>query len=271
MIDENNLPIVDRLQEFDERSRLFRAVEGIEDKPFRSYTWSCDVYNDQGREGACVGFAWSHELSARPKVVRRDAAFALQVYHRAQQLDQWPGEDYSGTSVLAGVKAVQEHKNSRGRSLIREYRWAFGLQDVMRVVGYRGPVVFGIDWYYDMYFPDANGFIRPTGDKVGGHAILGKGIKIVKKNPDDAYPATFDNVDLDKSYVVLHNSWGRDYGLGGDARISLADLDKLLRDGGEACIPTLRAFDTPKVFRKPAEGFWSYVKTLWSNLLHRSR
>lgn len=231
---------LDRIPEFDEKSRNYPATVGIEDNPFRSYTWSCSVYLDQGREGACVGFAWTHELAARPKVVLRDASFALQIYRRAQQIDPWPGEDYSGTSVLAGIKAVQEITNSRGNSLIREYRWAFGIQDVLKVIGYRGPVVLGIDWYYDMYSPDTNNFITPTGEKVGGHAIVANGVKIVKL--DSTLPATWDNLDLDKSFVRLHNSWGSDYGDGGDAYITVADLDKLLRDGGEACVPVLRSF-----------------------------
>jgi hypothetical protein len=244
-ISPTNLPVVDRRVQFDPRSRSFAAVEAFDlvDKPFRSYTWGCDVYNDQGSEGACVGFAWTHELSAKPKVVRRDAAYALKIYNRARQIDPWPGEDYSGTSVLAGVKAVMEDLNSLGNAYIREYRWGFGLQDVMRIVGYKGPVVLGINWYYDMYFPNDKGFITPTGEVVGGHAILANGIKIVKKDSSGAYPVPFDNVDLDKSWVRLHNSWGTGYGIGGDAKITLTDLDKLLRDNGEACIPTLRSFD----------------------------
>lgn len=232
--------IVDRLPQFDERSRAFAAVLPTDTRPFRSYTWRCDVYNDQGREGACVGFAWSHELSARPKKILKDAAFAHQIYKRAQQIDQWPGENYSGTSVLAGVKAVQEIVNKYDKPLIQQYRWAFGIQDVLRVISYMGPVVLGIDWYYNMYTPDANHFISASGEKVGGHAIMAKGLKVVKLNKD--LPATYDNLDLDKSYVKLHNSWGVDYGDGGTAFITVRDLAKLLEDGGEACVPVVRSF-----------------------------
>lgn len=236
--------IVDRLPQFDERSRGFAAVAGIEDTPFRSYTWACDVYNDQGREGACVGFAWSHELSAKPKVVRRDANFALAVYNRAKQLDPWDGEDYSGTSVLAGIQAVSEIENSRGRPLLQDYRWAFGIQDVVRTIGYKGPLVLGIDWYHGMYTPDVNHFIRPEGNKVGGHAILAKGVKVVGVSESDANGISdWNAINFDESYVVLHNSWGTGYGNGGDAYITFNDLHKLLEDGGEGCIPTLRSFD----------------------------
>lgn len=229
---------LDRLIEFDERSRNFRAVEGIETNLFRSYTWSCYQYNDQGSEGACVGFAWSHELSARPKIHLADASVAMNIYRRARVLDQWPGEDYSGTSVLAGIKAATEILGADGLPVYGGYRWAFGLEDVAKVVGYRGPVVLGINWYYNMYFPADNGFISVSGDVVGGHAILCNGVKIVKK--DSTLPATWDNVDLDKSYFRLHNSWGTDYGKGGDAFITFTDMNTLLENDGEACIPTLR-------------------------------
>lgn len=236
-----HLPVLDRRVQFDERSRNFRAVDGIETKPFRSYTWSCDVYNDQRAEGACVGFAWSHELSARPVVLRVGSDFARAVYHRARQIDPWPGEDYEGTSVLAGIKAVMETLNDRDLPLYGGYRWAFGIQDVVRTIGYKGPVVLGINWHYSMYFPDENHFIAPTEEPIGGHAILANGVKVVEKVSDSVYGTTdWNNVDLDKSYVRLHNSWGKDYGDGGDAYITFRNLDALLRADGEACVPTLR-------------------------------
>ena len=227
--------VVDRVPEFDEKSRRFAAVSPYDTRPLFSRGWTCDVYNDQGREGACVGFAWSHELSARPRIIRRDANFALDIYRRARQLDPWPGEDYDGTSVLAGIKAVREYANSEGLPYYDTYRWAFGIEDVLRVLTYAGPMVLGIDWYYSMYTPDENHYITPTGNKVGGHAILAKHQRIVKLNPD--LPATFNNVDKDRSHVRLHNSWGRGYGLNGDAFITVRNLEKLLMDGGEACIP----------------------------------
>ena len=229
---------LDRLPEFDERSRLFRAVAGIETRPFRSYTWRCVSFLDQGTEGACVGYSWSHELAARPVEITVNEDMARSLYHRARQLDQWEGEDYEGTSVLAGAKAVQEMVNRRGLSVMSEYRWAFGIEDVVRTIGYKGPVVFGIDWYNDMYEPSADGFVTPTGELAGGHAILGRGIKIFwtsRENTKD-----FNLVDLDRSYVLLRNSWGLAWGKAGDAKISLRDLKTLLDAQGEACVPVQR-------------------------------
>src|SRR5574338_684765 len=224
-----------RIEQFDARSRGFAAIDLISTPELRSYTWRCDVYNDQGYEGACVGFAWSHELSARPKVYPVGPDVARSIYYRARQLDPWPGEDYEGTSVLAGVKAVQEMTGAEGKPLIGEYRWAFGIEQAVRVIGRRGPVVLGINWYNNMFDTDGNGFLHPTGGIAGGHAILAYGVKCVwidKYNPD----RTFNNLNVDKSFVKLHNSWGTGWGIGGNAKITVRDLDFLLRDNGEACI-----------------------------------
>ncbi len=231
-------PLLDRLVQFDDRSRAFSVGSIIEQVNPRSYTWGCDQYNDQGREGACVGFAWSHELSARPAVIRAEHDIATRIYKRAQQIDQWPGEAYSGTSVIAGAKAVQELKTSSGKQIMTEYRWAFGLEDLVMALSWRGPAVLGVAWYEGMWRPDAEGLLHPTGPIVGGHAILARGVKIVKVNPDE--PSTWSNVNYDKSTVLLHNSWGKDWGVAGNARITFTELRALLREQGEACIPVTR-------------------------------
>jgi hypothetical protein len=206
----------DRLIEFDARSREFPIRMAIEALKPRSYTWACGTWLDQGRERACVGFAWAHEAAARPMVRKVDRSLALQVYKRAQQLDQWPGENYSGTSVLAGAKAMAE------RNLIRSYRWAFGLDDALVAISRFGPAVVGVNWYEGMSRPDSRGYIRPTGGLGGGHAILANGVSVRNRT------------------VLLHNSWGQGWGRGGRALISWDDFGRLLSEQGECCIPVLR-------------------------------
>ena len=108
-------PRLDRLVEFDEKSRSFPIRELLRADEPRSYTWSLPVYLDQGYEGACVGFSWSHELAARPVEVQGVTnETARQVYFEAQRIDEWEGGAYDGaipfyegTSVLAGAKALQ--------------------------------------------------------------------------------------------------------------------------------------------------------------------
>jgi hypothetical protein len=98
-----------RLVQFDERSRKFPIRTLLPDKPRRSYTWRVYTVLDQGAEGACTGFSVAHEAAARPKVVKNITNdIARQIYYRARELDEWPGEDYEGSSVLAAMKAGTE-------------------------------------------------------------------------------------------------------------------------------------------------------------------
>lgn len=200
----------------------------------RDRLWAHGPVTDQGREGACVGHAWTAEATAKPVPVdltrlKADApetpdGFAHFLYGMAQRLDPWPGEAYSGTSVLAGAQAAQK------MGLLREYRWAFGgVPDVADTVAARGPVVLGIPWYEAMY-EAPGGVLRRGGALVGGHAILAIGV-------------TKSSTRISgQSTVTLVNSWGPDWGVEGVAEISVDDLAGLLREDGEACVPVRRSY-----------------------------
>jgi hypothetical protein len=203
----------DRIVHYDERSRSFPILADVTGKAPRSYTWRCGTTLDQGPDGACVGFAWTHEFAARPIEWPVSASLATEIYHRARQLDDWPGEDYDGTSVLAGAKASLERK------YISAYKWAFSLEDLILAVGYAGPAILGLNWHNDMMEVDSRGYVHPTGGIAGGHAILCRGVNLTYKR------------------FTLHNSWGSSWGLSGDCRVSFDDMAALLADDGEACIP----------------------------------
>ena len=207
-----------RIVHFDPRSKQFpiRALIPRGTVP-RSYTWTCPIVLDQGSTPACTGFSVSQEAAAKPVVVKNITnAVALALYKRAQQLDEWPGENYDGSSVLGAIKAGTEKK------WYTEYRWAFSEADLCLAVGYKGPAVLGIYWYDGMMEVDSKGFIHPTGSIAGGHAILCNGYSITK----NAYK--------------LHNSWGAAWGTNGECWISKSDMAKLLKKEGEACIPVVR-------------------------------
>jgi hypothetical protein len=206
-----------RLIKFDRRSRKYPIRTLIAQKEPRSYTWPCGVVLDQGSEGACTGFAVAHEAAAWPcRVWNITEKVARAIYKRARQIDEWPGENYEGSSVLAAMKAGQE------RGWYREYRWAFGEEDLALAVSRKGPCVLGINWYEGMSEPDIKNYIHPTGEILGGHAILCRGYNVKKE------------------CYTLHNSWGRGWGIYGTCYISKADMAKLLNESGEACIPVIR-------------------------------
>ena len=222
---------LDRLIEFDERSRAYPITALLQTAQPRSYTWGAGPVTDQGKEGACVGHGWTGELTARPRVVRIQSrtpdTFAYDLYHRVQHRDPWKGcslgsrcpieptsdsANYDGTSVLSCAQELQD------RGFISEFRWAFGLSDLILAIGRKGPAVLGIPWHEGMY--DApRGILTVTGEQVGGHCIVARGVNVREK------------------WVLLRNSWGPDWGVGGDARISFADLERLLDNDGEAVIP----------------------------------
>lgn len=183
--------------------------------------WVCNKVLNQGQEGSCVGHGFAHELLATPFPIKGlNHPRAVAIYKKAQTLDQYPGENYQGTSVLAGAKAVMQLYPGTMES----YRWATNLQDVVATIGYHGPVVLGVSWYQGMYEPDSKGFIHVSGNVIGGHCLLALG------------------VDIAKNAVLLHNSWGEDWGIKGQCWISFDDIKRLLQEHGEGCVPIHRGW-----------------------------
>jgi hypothetical protein len=212
-------PRLGRQPEFDPKSRAYSMAIPLnlpERRKAVTKVWDCPVWLDQGQEGACVGFSFSHELAAAPDVVEGVTnESAQEVFKLAKQLDQWPGEAYDWTSVLAGIKAVE----ALYPEVIASYRWCFSLEDLVQTISFFGPVVLGINWYSGMHRPNVHGLIKRAGRVTGGHAILARGVDVVAKT------------------VLLRNSWGRSWGKDGDCVIGYADLNKLLHEDGEACVP----------------------------------
>jgi hypothetical protein len=176
--------------------------------------WDDYAFLDQGPDGACVGFGTSGELAAEPESVPNvDYNFAMSVYNKAKLIDEWPGEDYEGTSVLAGAKVAQN------LGYYSSYLWADNELDMARTVSNFGPVIIGIDWYEGMMDPDSKGFLRPDGSVVGGHCVVVIGI------------------DLDGGYYTIRNSWGKSWGDNGEAKIYRTDMAKLISANGDVCKP----------------------------------
>jgi len=208
-----------RLKSFDERSRAYGIRELHEGKPVIGKGWSVAHWLDQGYTSECVSYSWHHEALALPARAIFDSDYAAEAaadrrFHEMQLIDEWPGEDPDGgTSVLAGAKVMRKH------GYFDSYRWAFGLKDILLALSYEGPVVMGTDWYEDMYQPDTHGYVHPTGDNAGGHAYL------------------LSSVSTYYRRVTIWNSWGRGWGMQGRAYLRWNDLERLLYDGGEACVP----------------------------------
>lgn len=208
-------PRLDRVPSFDEASLnyLIRDIPKLMSAQAPvSKGWNCPVHLDQGKEGACVGFSRTQAAAAEPKnVPDLTDAVAQEVYKSAQLIDEWPGEAYSGSSVLAGAKIGVE------RGWHTSYHWAKTLDEIVMGLSFVGPVVFGMDWYSDMYDPK-RGLLVPSGEKVGGHAIMANAVSIKHR------------------HIRFHNSWGPSWGLNGAAWMSFANVERVLLSGGECCL-----------------------------------
>jgi hypothetical protein len=181
---------------------------------------------DQGAFPHCVAYSATHRIENSPTTYPEPGPVIdpTDVYDRAQLIDEWPGENYDGTSVRAGAKVMLE------KGFISEYQRITTLQELIDFIrrpatAGGGPVLIGIDWYSGMFSPvyekDALGDYRwmliPSGAVAGGHAVLVNGVNVPRM-----------------TFRIL-NSWGRDWGIDGRASMRFSDMDNLLfSQGGDA-------------------------------------
>jgi hypothetical protein len=191
-------------------------------RPLRTRTWTKTIWLDQGRydcpicnqHGACTGYSAGQMLATTPKTMTAIGnEHAHKIYHEAKKRDEWTGENYEGSSVLGAMQYLKEI------GVLSAYYWATTLHEILQGVAYFGPMVMGIPWYEDMFYPDSTGFIKATGKPAGGHAI------------------ELGGISTSKQAVWLPNSWGRKWSLQGGAWLSWSDLEKLLNEDGEFCLP----------------------------------
>jgi hypothetical protein len=229
-------PRLDRLPQFDDRSRGYGILQALQPEQVaapRSYTWPLHERLDQGREGACVEYGFSGDLLARPAPVPLATVQAVTeqhlIYWGAQRLDQWAGGSYpgatpfyEGTSVLAGAKVTTT------LGFYGSYRWAFSLDELVLAVGHAGPVVVGWNWYSGMFDTDSDGYVHRTGTLEGGHCVC------------------INSVDIRRRRFGFANSWGTTWGardrsgLRGYAYLSFDDVQTLMHEQGEQCVPQQR-------------------------------
>ena len=190
--------------------------------------WTAGAVTDQGSEGACVGHGVTQEAMSSPVRVKlqHPDLIAHGVYRRAQQIDEWEGEAYDGTSVRAGMLV--------GRDLgwWQSFYWAKNM-DELRVALELGPVVIGVAWHESMYATTTAGLVVVEGPTTAGHCLLITGFS--------------PNYNRTGPRFRWRNSWGRSYGLNGNGYIAPNDLDGILfGDGNEAAVAEQQGYGTVK-------------------------
>lgn len=210
-------PKLGRQKVHDPRSLAFPVKVVIDrskwvDKMIRIYDPSP---NPNQCHGECTGVAKCVQFNAagnrrNGQVLNMDSAH--KIYSKGTTLDpfegQWPPDD-TGSSGLASAKAA------KALGLGGEYRHVFGGADEVVQLVQQGHVVsVGTWWYDDMFRPNADGVITPTGPRVGGHQYAVRGY------------------NRRRDLVVIRCWWGSFQ----DAYLAREQLHALLKDGGDAHI-----------------------------------
>lgn len=248
---------LDWFPRFDPASLNYPMAAGpASELPGRGRLWTPGPVLDQGAEGACVGFGCAAEAAAQPVPVPRiSARVARGWYRNAQRRDQWPGETYDGTSVLAGCL------EGRARGLYTGFRWAKRAEQLAAGIVDDGPAVIGVEWREGSYSTDELGVLRPSGSVVGGHCVcvLGFVPRLGRGRKTGGWAATLElELELlqllggvlsvledEPAAFIVQNSWGVGFGKNGLCVVPLSVVQDWARAGWEAAQPVGRRL--PKV------------------------
>lgn len=218
-----------RHTEHDPRSRAFAHAEVVQ-SAIKSVSWQRrGAPFDQGDLGSCTGNAMAGALMTGPLYVAGRTLTetdAVAIYSLATTLDtikgSYPPED-TGSSGLAVCKAAKQ------KGLIGSYTHAFTMAAALAALQ-NGPVITGMNWYTSFDSPAPDGLVSlPKGATIrGGHEVQPYGLHV---------ETTAGQLDLNDSRVLIWNSWGTSYGVGGAFSMTLATWGRLLNEGGDVTVP----------------------------------
>lgn len=159
--------------------------------------------SNQGESPKCVGYGlagWREYYRWKYDGIMEQID-PSPIYDRAKQIDNYPNED--GTSLEAGLQAAQDLgiMSAVAQESIREVTTAF---DVKQALHRYGVVLAAFQATDEWSNPDAGGWMKPGGQKLGGHCVLLCG---------------YSDVEV-PNYFALQNSWGEEIGWRGFVRMS---------------------------------------------------
>lgn len=202
---------------------------------------------DQGREGACTGYGLAtvvHYLLARRRVLPdRDPVSPRMLYEMARRYDEWPGENYEGSSARGAMKGWHKH------GVAGEIDWPSsgrgvpgGLNDARVAAARRRP----LGAYFRVNHKDLVAMHAAIAEVGILHATASVHTGWEKVDPQGNIPYessllgghAFAIVAYDEQGLWLQNSWGPGWGWRGFARMS---YDDWLANGSDVWVARLGA------------------------------
>lgn len=197
-------------------------------------TWRIRDARDQKSMPSCVGHATYHFLRSSPHANQSKQLTPNEIYFGAQRFDEWPGENYEGTSVSGAMNFLMNHPQID----INGFHKLETVEQLLAYVMDIGPVIAGTDWDDEMGIVNEKGFITvDNAFDVGGHAYLIYGAKIYMRWFETEYGDTDLEIDWDRSYFKILNSWGPNWGIKGTAKITFYDMNSLFNQYSEFLAP----------------------------------
>jgi len=199
---------------------------------------------DQGREGACTGFGLAAVVNHLMRTGRykrpADDVSARMLYVMARRYDEWPGENYEGSSARGAMKGWHKHGVCAARLFKDEHKEPDeeGAADSLsRPLG----AYFRVN-HKDLVSMHSAitevGTLYATSMVHSGWMDVKTGDKFIKYMPGQVGGHAFAIVGYDRDGFWIQNSWGPGWGDGGLARVSYSDW---LENGSDVWVARLGA------------------------------
>jgi len=193
---------------------------------------------DQKDKPHCGGFSMAHFGLCLPTFSDYTNEDGDEFYKQCKITDLQPGWE-NGTSVRSIAVTGQKLK------MWPNYAFATDVETIYAWLLNSGPVIMGTNWYTDMFMPNGNHVIHPTGDLAGGHAWVAIG------------------VNLNSGYIDGLTSWGPSFGDNGRFRIPMIEFRKLFAQQGEAIAAIETGKIDPSGIVEENPGCLSALKKVW--------